>query len=130
MRKPYPNLTAEEAAALIPHGAMVGMSGFTPAGSPKAGPRALAHRAQGLHEDGTPFQIRLLSGASTGSACDDELGEADAVTWRAPYMTSPPLRRHANTGKLDFVDMHLSHVSQVVLQGFLGRMDYALVEAT
>jgi succinate CoA transferase len=130
MRKPYPTLTAEEAAALIPPGAMVGVSGFTPAGAPKAVPRALASRARALHDAGTPFQIRLLSGASTGAACDDELGKADAVSWRAPYMTSPPLRQLANAGKLDFIDMHLSHVSQVVLQGFLGRIDYALVEAT
>ena len=115
---------------MIPHGAMVGVSGFTPAGAPKAVPRALASRARALHEAGTPFQIRLLSGASTGAACDDELGKAEAVSWRAPYMTSPPLRQLANTGKLDFVDMHLSHVSQVVLQGFLGRIDYAIVEAT
>src|SRR4051812_25802164 len=112
MRKPYATMTAEEAAAMIPHGAMVAVSGFTPAGSPKAVPRALAHRARALHEAGAPFQIRMLSGASTGVACDDELGRADAVSWRAPYLTSPPLRQQANAGKLEFIDMHLSHVSQ------------------
>ena len=126
----FPTLSAEEAAELIPHGAMVGVSGFTPAGSPKAVPRALARRARGLHESGEPFQIRVLSGASTGGACDDELGLAEAVSWRTPYMTSAPLRKLANTGRLDFVDMHLSHVSQMIMEGFLGRMDFAIVEAT
>ena len=126
----FPTLTAEEAAELIPHGALVGVSGFTPAGAPKAVPRALARRARGLHEAGTPFQIRVLSGASTGAACDDELGLAEALSWRAPYMTSGPLRKLANTGRLDFVDMHLSHVSQMIMEGFLGRMDFAIVEAT
>ena len=130
MGSPYPTLTAEEAADLIPHGAMVGVSGFTPAGSPKAVPRALARRARALHEAGEPFQIRLLSGASTGAACDDALGEAEAVSWRAPYLTSAPMRMLANTGRLDFVDMHLSHVSQMILEGFLGRVDFAIVEAT
>jgi succinate CoA transferase len=126
----FPTLTAEEAAELIPHGAMVGVSGFTPAGAPKAVPRALAQRARALHAEGKPFQIRLLSGASTGAACDDELGLAEAISWRAPYMTSAPLRKLANTGRLDFVDMHLSHVSQMIMEGFLGRVDFAVIEAT
>ncbi len=128
--KPYVGLSAEEAAALIPHGALVAVGGFTPAGAPKAVPRALASRARSLHEAGHEFQIRLLSGASTGAACDDELGRAEAVSWRAPYITSAPMRELANTGRLDFVDMHLSHVSQVVLEGFLGPVDFAIVEAT
>ncbi|WP_165227300.1 succinate CoA transferase [Aquisphaera insulae] len=126
----YPTLTSEEAAELIPHGAMVGVSGFTPAGSPKAVPTALAARASELHRAGQPFQIRLLSGASTGASCDDQLGLAEAVSWRAPYMTSAPLRKLANTGRLDFVDMHLSHVSQMIMEGFLGDVDFAIVEAT
>jgi succinate CoA transferase len=126
----FPTLTPEEAAELIPHGAMVGVSGFTPAGSPKAVPRALARRAKACHEAGEPFQIRLLSGASTGAACDDALGAAEAVSWRAPYMTSATMRKLANTGRLDFVDMHLSHVPQMVMEGFLGRVDYAIIEAT
>jgi succinate CoA transferase len=126
----YPTLTAEEAADLIEHGAMVGVGGFTPAGSPKAVTRALARRARALHGAGEPFQIRLLSGASTGAACDDVLAEAEAIAWRAPYMTSAPLRRQANAGRLDFVDLHLSHVAQAVQAGFLGRLDVAIVEVT
>ena len=34
--KTYPCLTADEAAVLIPNGAMVAVSGFTPAGAPKS----------------------------------------------------------------------------------------------
>src|SRR5262245_33706435 len=128
--KTYPSLTADEAAALIPNGAMVAVSGFTPAGTPKAVPRALAKRARDLHQAGKAFQIKLLSGASTGAACDDELARAEAVSWRAPYMTSAPMRELANTGKVDFVDMHLSHVAQAVMEGFLGPIDFAVVEAT
>lgn len=126
----FPRMTAEEAAELIPHGGLVAVGGFTPAGAPKAVPRALAQRARAIHASGSPFQIRLISGASTGEACDDELGLAEAVSWRAPYLTSAPLRKQANTGKLEFIDMHLSHVSQVVLSGFLGKVDTAIIEAT
>ncbi|MFO0958039.1 MAG: succinate CoA transferase [Isosphaeraceae bacterium] len=123
-------LTAEEAASKIPHNAFVGVSGFTPAGSPKAVPRALATRARSFHESGFPFQIRLISGASTGKACDDALAEANAVSWRAPYLTSDPMRRMANGNRLDFVDLHLSHVSQMLVGGFLGKLDVAIIEAT
>src|SRR5208283_1670136 len=119
-----------EAARLIKNNDMVGVSGFTPAGAPKAVPRALAARAKALHASGEEFKIRLISGASTGAACDDELCKADAVSWRAPYMSSDPLRKLANIGKLDFVDMHLSHVSQMVMEGFLGSLNIAIIEAT
>jgi len=44
--KTYPCLSADEAAALIPNGAMVAVSGFTSAGAPKSVPRALAKRAR------------------------------------------------------------------------------------
>jgi acyl-CoA hydrolase len=54
-----------------------------------------------LHQSGTAFQVKLLSGASTGAAVDDELAGAEAVSWRAPYITSAPMRELANTGKLE-----------------------------
>jgi len=129
MGSAFPTLTAEEAAELIPDGALVGTSGFTPAGSPKVVPAALARRARALHEKGERFQVRLLTGASTGAMCDDALAEADAISWRAPYLTSAPLRKLANAGKVDFIDMHLSHVAQMTAGGFFGEMDVAIVEA-
>ena len=129
MGRTFPTLTAEDAAELIPHGSLVGVGGFTPAGSPKVVPFALAARARRLHEEGRPFQIRLLSGASTGPMCDDALAEAEAISWRAPYMTSAPFRKLTNSGKADFIDMHLSHVAQAASSGFLGRMDVAIIEA-
>ncbi len=88
MRNLYPTLAPDEAAALIPDGAMIAVGGFTPAGSPKVVPRALARRAKALHESDQPYRIRLISGASTGEAVDDELSEANAISWRAPYLTS------------------------------------------
>lgn len=130
VQRSYPTLTAEEAAALIPDGAMVAVGGFTIAGAPKAVPRALAARARALHAAGKPFRVKIISGASTGESCDDELARAEAVSWRAPYMTSAPMREQANAGRLDFVDMHLSHVAQIVLEGFLGPVDVAVIEAT
>jgi succinate CoA transferase len=127
---PFPTLTAEEAAELIQDGEMVAFSGFTPAGSAKAVPVALANRARQMHESGKPFQIRVLTGASTGAHLDDALAKADAVRWRAPFQSSAPLRQRINDGRVAFVDMHLSHVPQSVLFGFFGPIDTAVIEAT
>ena len=126
----FPRLTAEEAATLISHGATVGFSGFTAAGSPKGVPRALAARARELHGRGEPFQIRVLTGASTGPSLDDALAEADAISWRAPFHSSEPLRRRINSQQCEFLDLHLSHVPQMIEFGFLGEIDVAVVEAT
>jgi acetyl-CoA hydrolase len=125
----FPTLTAAEAAAMIFDGALVGFSGFTPAGAAKAVPRALAARARRLHKEGQPFRIRVLTGASTGAALDDALAEADAVSWRAPYQSSRLLRQRINDQRTEFVDMHLSHVPQMLEFGFFGNLDFAVVEA-
>ncbi|TWT81976.1 Propionyl-CoA:succinate CoA transferase [Planctomycetes bacterium CA13] len=126
----FPQLTAEEAAELINDNDFVAMSGFTAAGAAKAVPRALAKRATALHEEGKPFQIRVITGASTGASLDDRLAEADAVSWRAPYQSSKAMRQKINAGKVAFVDMHLSHVPQSVLFGFFGKVNVAVIEAS
>lgn len=123
-------MSAEEAAEIIQHDDMVAFSGFTPAGSPKALPTALARRACEQHRAGQPFQIRLLTGASIGAAADDALSEADAVSWRAPYQTSSGLREKINQGQVRFVDLHLSEVAQMVNYGFFGEIDIAVIEAS
>ncbi len=125
----FPTLTAEEAAKLIPNGATVGFSGFTPAGSAKAVPTALAARARELHDQDKPFQIRALTGASTGKSLDDALANADAISWRSPYQSSKALRQRINEQQCQFVDMHLSHVPQTVAFGFFGKINFAVVEA-
>jgi propionyl-CoA:succinyl-CoA transferase len=125
----FPRLTADEAAALIDNGSTVGFSAFTPAGAAKAVPRALARRARELHDAGEEFRIRVLTGASTGPGLDDELAAADAVSWRAPYQSSKALRKKVNAQEVEFVDMHLSHVPQMLHFGFFGNLDVAVVEA-
>src|SRR5262249_39556681 len=129
-KSPFPVLTPEEAAELIPHGATVAFSGFTAAGAAKDVPRALAVQARRLHDAGQPFQVRVLTGASTGPSIDDALAEADAISWRAPFQTSVPLRKRINDGRVAFMDMHLSHVPQATLHGFFGPIDFAVIEAT
>lgn len=129
MPLPFPVLTAEEAAAMIDHGATIGFSGFTPAGSPKAIPLALAHKAQAEHDAGRPFHVGVLTGASTGPSLDGALAKAEAIRFRTPYQSDPTLRAQINAGKVRFVDMHLSILPQNVRYGFLGPVHWAIVEA-
>ncbi|MWR42158.1 acetyl-CoA hydrolase, partial [Escherichia coli] len=50
METQWTRMTANEAAEIIQHNDMVAFSGFTPAGSPKALPTAIARRANEQHE--------------------------------------------------------------------------------
>ncbi|MGA2114579.1 MAG: succinate CoA transferase [Bryobacteraceae bacterium] len=129
MSNPFPSLTAEEAAGHIRHGQRIGFSGFTAAGTPKAIPQAIARRAEDEHAAGRDFQIGVLTGASTGPSLDGALAKARAISFRTPYQSSPELRAEINRGGTRFVDMHLSMLQQTVRYGFLGPLDWAVVEA-
>lgn len=126
----FKRLSPEEAVSLIPDGATVSFSGFSPAGAAKIVPRALAARALRLHAKGEPFKVRVLTGASSGQSIDEELARAEAISWRAPYQSGSTLRKQINRQEVQYVDMHLSHVPQTVLAGFFGKLDFAVVEAT
>lgn len=122
-------MSAEEAAALIEHDEVLGTSGFTPSGYPKLIPIALAKRARELHEQGQPFQITLLTGASVGDELDGELARANAIKKRLPYQSNPDLRDGINRGEILFLDCHLSHVAQYVRYGLIDPCTTAIVEA-
>ncbi len=126
---PFPILTAEEAADLIQNGQTIGFSGFTAAGATKAIPRALAVKAEQEHAAFREFKVGVLTGASTGPSLDGALAQAEAIGFRTPYQSDPVLRSQINTGKVRFVDMHLSLLPQVVRYGFLGPVHWAVVEA-
>ena len=127
---PFPVLTADEAAAMIGHNASVGFSGFTAAGAVKAVPRAIAKRARTEHAAGKPYALRLIAGASAGEYVDEDLAQAEAIGWRTPFQSSKTLRQQINAGKVSFLDMHLSHLPQLIEFGFFGELDIAVVEAT
>jgi succinyl-CoA:acetate CoA-transferase len=122
--------SAEQAAAMIPPGATIGMSGFTGSGYPKAVPMALAERMTAAHAAGDSFQVRVLTGASTGPELDGALARADGIEFRAPYNSDPVARDKINRGEIDYFDMHLSQVAPMVWEGFLGKLDVAVVEVS
>jgi len=122
--------TADVAAEFVQSGQVVGTSGFTGSGYPKAVPQALAARGAALHDRGEPFSISLLTGASTGPDLDGALAKAGAVHFRAPFNTDPAMRNAINSGATDYLDMHLGHLGPQVWQGYYGAMDVAIIEAT
>ncbi|HVI56256.1 MAG TPA: acetyl-CoA hydrolase/transferase family protein [Luteibacter sp.] len=123
-------VTAEAAAAHIQAGETVAMSGFTGSGYPKAVPPALARRIEAAHLNGDPFQIRLMTGASTAPELDGALAKAGGIALRMPFQTDPDARQRINAGTLDYIDIHLSHVAQHVWFGFYGEIDTAVVEVS
>ncbi|RJQ59556.1 MAG: succinate CoA transferase [Desulfobacteraceae bacterium] len=126
----FPVLTAEEAVSFIKNGDSIALSGFSPAGAAKAVPMALIERARREQSGGQTFRVRILTGASSGGIIDDEMAKAGAISWRAPYQSGATLRRQINSQEVEYVDMHLSHVPQMVEYGFFGPIDFAVVEAT
>jgi succinyl-CoA:acetate CoA-transferase len=101
-------VSAEEAAAIIKPGMNIGTSGFTPAGYPKAVPLALANRMKQ-----EPYKINLWTGASVGKELDGALAEAGGIDRRLPYQTNDAIRKQINSGKINYTDLHLSHVAQM-----------------
>jgi len=123
-------MSADEAAALIRHNNQIGMSGFTGSGYPKAVPLALARRISDANLRGEKFQVNIFTGASTGPELDGALAMAGGIHLRLPYQSDPETRKRINAGEMDYMDIHLGHVAQYVEYGFLGKMDWALVEVT
>jgi succinyl-CoA:acetate CoA-transferase len=91
-------------------------------------PQALAAKAEALHAAGQEFQVSLYTGASTGDELDGALARAKALKMRLPYQSNSDMRNAINNGEIEFVDMHLSHVGQMVRWGFLPKPNVALVE--
>ncbi len=117
--------SAEKAASMIQDGNVVGMSGFTRAGDAKVVPLALAERAKN-----EKLKIDVYTGASLGPEVDQILAEAVGIRKRGPYQGDPALRNLINKGEVLYVDAHLSHNAELVRQGIIGPIDFAIIEAT
>lgn len=122
-------MSAEQAAELIQPGMTVAMSGFTGAGYPKAVPQALAARMEKAAAAGSPFRIKVLTGASTAPELDGALAKVEGMELRLPYQSDPNVRERINAGTLNYIDIHLSHVAQHTWFGFFGDINVAVVEA-
>lgn len=125
----YKFMTAEEAASIVNHNDIVGFSGFTPAGSPKDVPTAIAKRAEAFHAEGKEFKIGVYTGASTGDSLDGALARANAILFRTPYQSNKDLRTALNCDRAPYFDMHLSSLAPHLRFGFMPRPTIAVIEA-
>ncbi|MGA4670270.1 acetyl-CoA hydrolase/transferase family protein [Propionibacteriaceae bacterium Y1923] len=123
-------MSASDAAGLIKNGMNLGFSGFTGSGYPKEFPVALAEKIKEAHSRGEEFQIGVWTGASTAPELDGELAETGGVSYRMPYQSDPAMRSAINKGTAYYQDIHLSHVGPQVSQGFLGKLDVAVIEVS
>ena len=128
MHQTYKFVTAEEAASYVNDGDIVGFSGFTPAGSPKEVPTAIAKRAEAFHAEGKEFKIGMYTGASTGDSLDGALARANAILFRTPYQSNKDLRTALNTDKAPYFDMHLSSIAPCLRFGFMPKPRLAVIE--
>jgi len=124
----YTRISAVEAASLIKNGDNIALSGFTPSGVAKAVTKELAIIATKEHEEGREFQVGVFTGASTGQSTDGDLANAKAIRYRAPYTTNPDFRKHVNLGEIAYNDIHLSQMAQELRYGFMGDVDWAILE--
>ena len=122
-------ISATEAASYINNNDVVGCSGFTAAGCPKAVTQCLAQRAEAEHAQGREFKIGLFTGASTGDSIDGVLARAHAVRFRSPYQSSKDLRNAVNEREVNYFDLHLSDLQRFLRQGFLPKPKFAIIEA-
>jgi succinyl-CoA:acetate CoA-transferase len=121
-------MSAENVVQQFPENITLGASGFTPAGYPKVIPGAFAQRIQNSPNP-ERFSINFYTGASTGDELDGVLARTGRMKLRIPYQSHPDLRKLINQGKLNFIDMHLSHVGRYIREGIFQPIDVALVEA-
>ncbi len=125
----YRIISAQEAATYIHDGDGVGISGFTLSGTPKTVLPEVARMAEEAHAAGKPFKIDLYSGASTGDAIDGALTKAQAIRFRAPFISNPTVRTAINNSEMTYTDLHLSMMAQDLRYGFMGKVDVAILEA-
>lgn len=118
-------MSAEEAAALIKDGMIVGSSGFTKAGDSKVVLPALAERAKV-----DPLKVTLITGASLGHGTDGKLAEAGALAKRMPFQVDRILRDKINTGEILYIDQHLSETAELLHNKNLAAVDIAVLEVT
>ncbi|MBO5665646.1 MAG: acetyl-CoA hydrolase, partial [Bacteroidaceae bacterium] len=125
----YRIITAQEAATYINDGDGVGISGFTLSGTPKTVLPEVAKRAEEAHAAGKPFKIDLYSGASTGDSIDGVLSRAQAIRFRAPFISNPTVRTAINNKEMTYCDLHLSLMAQDLRYGYMGKVNVAILEA-
>ena len=116
--------TPRAAAAHIKNGMTVGFSGFTVIGYPKVLPVELARRA----EEGEELGITVITGGNVGDQLDGVLARSGVMKRRYGFQGNRDLRALANADRIQYVDTHVSHGPYLIKNGYLGKIDVAVIE--
>ena len=116
--------TPRAAAAHIKNGMTVGFSGFTVIGYPKVLPAELARRA----EEGEELGITVITGGNVGDQLDGVLARSGVMKRRYGFQGNRDLCALANADRIQYVDTHVSHGPYLIKNGYLGKIDVAVIE--
>jgi acyl-CoA hydrolase len=91
-------------------------------------PGALGDRITAARKDGHPFS--LWTGAATTPEFDGALAVVDGIELLLPYQADPVSRNKINSGHMDYIDVRCRTWRGWSVEGFLGPLDLAVVEAS
>jgi succinyl-CoA:acetate CoA-transferase len=115
--------SADNAVKFFKNNMIVGTSGFTKGGDSKVVLKALAS-----HCEENNLEITLVSGASLGHNTDGFLAKSGVLKKRLPFQADAALRKEINSGKVLFIDQHLSESSKFCELTPNGTIDVAVIE--
>ena len=116
-------MSAQQAAQFIKSGMVLGISGFTSVGSPKAVPLALV-------ESGHAKDLTISVGAAVSDEVDGAMVRAGLVSRRFGHQSNSDLRKAINNGTIEFSDLHISHLPMNMKQDCGLHTNVALIECT
>src|SRR5699024_6504679 len=74
------------------------------------------------------LNLTLLTGASLGNDSDSIMSNAGVFSRRAPFQVDADMRGHINSGKVQFTDIHLSHMAEQLRSQPGYPIDVAIIE--
>ncbi|MEG0944636.1 MAG: succinate CoA transferase [Angelakisella sp.] len=116
-------MSAEQAAQFVKTGMMIGVSGFTSVGYPKAVPLALAASRHAT-------DLTICVGAAVGDEIDGAMVRAGLIKRRYAHQSHKEMRNAINDGTVAYSDIHISQLPMNMNQRTGPHMDIALVECT
>ena len=116
-------MSAQQAAQFVKSGMVLGISGFTSVGSPKAVPLALV-------ESGHAKDLTISVGAAVSDEVDGAMIRAGLVSRRFGHQSNSDLRKAINSGAVEFSDLHISHLPMNMKQDCGLHTNVAMIECT
>lgn len=116
-------VSAEEAVQRLKNNSVLAFGGYTSSGYPKKIIKSLAERSK--QED---LSFTILTGANVGPI-DEALSQYNMTVRRAPMIQSSSLSKKVNEGKVDYVEVQMHDMPNLLKREKFGRINYFVLEA-